>query len=190
MYTHWSVYTLTLTRVCTHTVVQGTYSKYWCCSLECHRHPKLSTSPIRFSFDNEKGPFSHHFLLSPPEVGSVFRYHRTDTETDIQKRKMTDLATWWMSQTLNSRASPASCILELCGRLSSKEAYLYDFPWDQEVKNHNRGKSRKTLLSWQGISKAAALTNFKAFAVLWGLPWKSVTTKGLGKAAAAPGKHC
>lgn len=59
-----------------------------------------------------------------------------------------------------------------------------------EKSKPQQGKSRKTLLSWQRISKATALTNFKAFAILWGLPRISVTTKGLGKAAAAPGKHC
>lgn len=31
-----------------------------------------------------------------------------------------------------------------------------------------QGKSKKTLLSWQGISKAAALTDFRAFCCIVG----------------------
>lgn len=44
-----------------------------------------------------------------------------------------------------------------------------------------QGKRRKTLLSWQRISKAAALTNFKAFWYIVGFALDKHDYKGLGQ---------
>jgi hypothetical protein len=43
-------------------------------------------------------------------------------------------------------------------------------------------KSRKTLLSWQGISKATALTNFRAFCCIVGAALDKHEHKELSKA--------
>lgn len=85
-----------------------------------------------------------------------------------------------MSQTLNSQAVPTSYTLELCGPFCTKEAYLYDFPWDQEVKT-TTGEKQEDIAFLAEDFKGSSINQFQGVCYIVGAAQDKRDYKGFGQ---------
>lgn len=95
----------------------------------------------------------------------------------------------WRPQNSNSRSLPTSQAPELCGQFCNKEAYLYDFPRDQEVKT-TTGEKQQDIAFLARSFKGSSMNWFQSILLYCGCCQGQTWLQRTWRKKHILGEHC